>query len=69
MRTLSFRFDTEVVVLFPLFTWTERITTAFFYRDSHPVGWNTANGGAESINELLTCSPTFSGNCKRVDCR
>src|SRR5437762_2067607 len=24
-----------------------------FYRDSHPVGWNIANGGAESLSELL----------------
>jgi len=25
----------------------------FFYRDIHPVGWNIANGGADSLSELL----------------
>ena len=24
-----------------------------FYRDTHPIGWNIANGGAESVGELL----------------
>jgi hypothetical protein len=24
-----------------------------FYRDAHPIGWNIANGGAESVGELL----------------
>ncbi|MDD5327891.1 MAG: toll/interleukin-1 receptor domain-containing protein [Phycisphaerae bacterium] len=31
----------------------------FFYRDIYPIGWNIANGGCDSIHELLNPSDTI----------